>query len=246
MRRKDAGFTLIELLVVVAIIAVLVGILLPALSKARESSRTANCLSNLRNMEIAHCMYMDDHHGRLVQAGFAHGGAHANEGLAWFNTLQKYYGNQLMGRCPSDFSTHWFPNGTPVGTNLDGTPQYRRCSYGINEFTDQDLSPLNDEEGGNSYKRIDAYPVPTGTVHFIEMAEEGEYAGADHPHIYLWIGNILSKANAMLEINQHGGEPRTWDARANYGFLDGHAQTCSFREVFVSQTNNKFNPALGK
>jgi prepilin-type N-terminal cleavage/methylation domain-containing protein/prepilin-type processing-associated H-X9-DG protein len=246
MVMRRVCFTLIELLVVVAIIAALVGILLPALSKARETSRTANCLSNMRNMEIAHHMYTDANNGNLIQAGFAHGGAHANEGLAWFNTLQVYYGNKLMGRCPSDFSSHWLPNGTPVGTNPDGTPEYRRCSYGINDYTDRDLSPLNEAEGGNPYKILDAYPNPTGTVHFIEMAEEGEYAGADHPHVDLWIGNVLSKANSMLEINQHGGEPRTWEARANYGFLDGHAQTCSFREVFVNQTNNKFNPALGE
>jgi len=245
MRRScEPGFTLIELLIVVAIIAVLISVLLPVLSKARESSRTANCLSNVRNMEIAHCMYINDNSGQLIQAGFAHGGAHGNEALAWFNTLQNYYGNKLMGRCPSDFSPHWPAaegGGTPVSSSTD---QYRRCSYGINDYTDKNLSPLNEQDGGNPFKNIDSYQTPSGVVHFVEMAEEGDFAVADHPHTDLWIGNIPAKANSMLEINQHGGEPRTWEARANYGFLDGHATTSSFKEVFVSQTNNKFNPSM--
>jgi prepilin-type N-terminal cleavage/methylation domain-containing protein len=119
--RGTLAFTLIELLVVVAIIAVLVAVLLPALGKARESARTASCLSNVRSMEIAHCMYVDDHHGQLIQGGFAHGGAHQNDALAWFNTLQTYYAEALVARCPSDQSAHWGPDGTPVGTNADGT-----------------------------------------------------------------------------------------------------------------------------
>jgi len=70
MRRTHAyGFTLIELLVVVAIIAILVSLLLPALGKARASSRCLNCLTNIKNLELAHCMYMDDNNGRLIEGG---------------------------------------------------------------------------------------------------------------------------------------------------------------------------------
>ena len=64
-KSREAGFTLIELLVVVAIIAVLVAILLPALSRARESAHKAVCASNLRQLGIALKMYMDDNSGKL-------------------------------------------------------------------------------------------------------------------------------------------------------------------------------------
>ena len=62
-RQGKACFTLIELLVVIAIIAILAAMLLPALSSARESARTSNCLGNLKSYGTAYAMYLDDNQG---------------------------------------------------------------------------------------------------------------------------------------------------------------------------------------
>lgn len=113
-------------------------------------------------------MYSNDNRGVMIQAGLAHGGAHGNEGVAWINTLQKYYQAKLLVRCPSDESPHW-----PGGAVPPGVDEYRRTSYGINEFTDKDLCPW-----GGPYVKITQIRRTSTVVHFLEMAENGSFAGA--------------------------------------------------------------------
>ena len=84
MRRRLKGFTLIELLVVIAIIALLISILLPSLSRARELSKRLVCSSNLKGIGTSAKIYANDNNERWMIPPFKRG-AIDNEGITYLN-----------------------------------------------------------------------------------------------------------------------------------------------------------------
>jgi prepilin-type N-terminal cleavage/methylation domain-containing protein len=195
---RPRAFTLIELLVVIAIIAILASMLLPALSRAKETARAAKCISNLRQIGIGMLMYAEDSNNTfhyLPTASVPNNGQwYANprstvilppqHELAYWGIpyiTSKYLGTEgskKVFRCPS--ATHvdeWRETGLtyPADFWLDS-------SYGTHSFIVAQYNAAN-----NSPRKLSNFPSPATTI-IVQDSGEQRMDGGNDDTLALWPG----------------------------------------------------------
>lgn len=244
------GFSLVELIVVVAMLMLLISILFPAMQSARRAARTAACLSNVRGLQQAHLAYATDHRGLFADVGLPHGGLGVPE-ESFVTTLASWLDDPKVLHSPLDRSIHWPSSQGGAGTPVPGSGgALRRTSYGLNNYLSRNYSPAAAIDPGSAADRLTRVPAPASTVMVLFMAEEGEYAGSDHPHVEeWWVGNAAPdlppvQAASQVATAAAGGKRATWDAQSNWGFVDGHVATTAFNDVYLTNQINRFDPEV--
>jgi prepilin-type N-terminal cleavage/methylation domain-containing protein/prepilin-type processing-associated H-X9-DG protein len=241
--RMPRGFTLIELLVVIAIIAILAAMLLPALSSAKQKGQQINCVSNLKQMNLAYTMYVQDT-GSMLD--------YNSVNVLWMKTLIDYQAKVAAVRlCPVAKLRDTAPAGSSAGAATKpwywGTspdPIYRSGAYSFNGWLykypsggiDQIVDPAN---ASKFFQKESGIRRPVETPTFFDAVWPDTWPQASQA-----VPNNLDLATGgsgggweRLLISRHPAKPgRTVSGqpipgKINIGFADGHVENFKLQRI---------------
>lgn len=224
-------FTLIELLVVIAIIAILASMLLPALSRTRESAKQITCGNNIKQLHLAFLSYMGDNQEYLPPAIIAISGVNT----VWGQTLANsdcissdalgYSPKSKTLLCPSSLVTD---NGKPI---------YTQGNYGMNALITYTLG----QAGATTPYRTSAIKSPSGKILLLDSGNSyihyGHISNPSHNVFYV----PGARSNLALPWNQASYQNQQEDAwtgrhnkKINVIYFDGHLDTSKADDLTVN------------
>ncbi len=193
MRTRNRGFTLVELLVVIGIMGLLLGMLMPSLSRAKSKANSIKCLNNIRQLSMSATMYTTDHNDEFPRR--------LRLTNSWVYALQPYYRDLKVLKCPSDAFLEW-------------------RSYLINGWNDYWQFNLSEADYsrvmGYSYShgmKQGSVPLPSDTILFGEKR-----TGSKHVHMDFGQKNGNDKQEVSQNMHRYTGST---SGGSNFAFVDG-------------------------
>ncbi len=242
-RNESRGFTLIELLVVVAVIAILIGLLLPALGKARQGGRDIQCLSNVKQMALATAAYAVDFNMTTPAAAY-------NNASGISPKARGAKPGTPIGSGTYGGMTVWDSIGSLLNPYLDSDPKivYRCPSAFLSSDDSYQIT------GEHPYSGTAATDVFKPNYFYMSTGIWINTAPSTFWYPQVWatrnIANIklgslpVSESKAVAWVDEstshHSGSTDIYDRNAarietrdmsNFGYLDGHAEPQVFRNL---------------
>ena len=239
-----AAFTLVELMVVIAVIAILAGLLLPALSRAKAAGKSARCKSNLRQVGLAMTMYLGDYSKYPLADS-------PLEEKFWFDYLEPYTGARWaegIFHCPSGRGLTW------RGVSNIGSDGVLNTGSPIGDYAYNKAGcSISGQMGTSAYQRIGELGLG-GTIFNMQpyVSAALPESGVKVPSDMIAIGDALQRINrhtvslANAELSIDGllfGDPeflrsaeksanKRHERRANVTFCDGHVESIRLEHLF--------------
>lgn len=238
-RTFRGAFTLVELLVVIGIIALLIAILLPSLSRARQSAQAVACASNLRQLGLAMVNYTTDHKGQLPYSFIDRGTVPSKNRVSWDDCLNRYLGGTFTDAqilddrptvgpavlaCPTDPIERGL---TPLGqrtrsySTSGGFVFGSFSSLSVNFYGAFMRAPI---PGGPALGPSDPLPAGFRSFKLTELRPSAEvFLLVEQPAVQNILGHI-TLADCRSVTAQYAEVPAYHGAKFNYLYADGHVQ----------------------
>lgn len=249
--RRGSGFTLIELLVVIAIIAILAGMLLPALAKAKAKAHQIKCVNNTKTLTLATFMYLSDFGKPVPYNGAA---TAFMDNALWVTVLATNYGGINESRiCPAAppaptkakrrHASSGSVNQTWLWTSSKNIDY--QGSYCFNGWFYGDDDPYFSSAAFKSkkYRNDTDCPQPTTTPVIADSNWIDTWPQpTDPPAKNLYTGDDFAGAMVRLTLPRHGGvtwsKTQTFNPKndlpgaINIGFVDGHSEMVRLEKLW--------------